>query len=148
MQFQSLLLYFLRYASSLQCLMHSTTPKSSLWCDPLRIFRTTLCVRDNIAHVMLAALAALDGTKAGELYGRLRAAYNPHRPPDSLPVPPLEEWQGISAFCEDFHCWWVGVYFLSVTIVHQTLLHLPTCINGACFIFFWPPLSTGINHNR
>eukprot|EP00752_Nemacystus_decipiens_P011601 g10302.t1 len=59
---------------------------------------------DNIAHVSLAALAALDDARAGELYGRLRAAYNPHRPPGWPPVPPLEEWQGVHTFCEDFYC--------------------------------------------
>lgn len=53
---------------------------------------------------MFAALAALVDPRAVELYDRLRAAYNPFRPPGSLPVPPLEEWQGVCSFCEDFHC--------------------------------------------
>ena len=79
---------------------HAPTPSS---------VRAALCARDNIAHVMLAALAALNGTRAGELYGRLRANYNAHRPPRSPPAPPLEEWRGLSMFCEDFHCRWVTV---------------------------------------
>lgn len=79
---------------------HAPTPSS---------VRAALCARDNVAHVMLAALAALYGTRAGELYGRLRANYNAHRPPGSPPAPPLEEWRGLSTFCEDLHCRWVLV---------------------------------------
>ncbi|CAM9912130.1 unnamed protein product [Ectocarpus sp. 4 AP-2014] len=56
------------------------------------------------AHMMLAALAALDDSGAPEMYDRLRAAYNPCRPLGSSPVPPLEEWQGMSSICEDVYC--------------------------------------------
>lgn len=55
-------------------------------------------------HIASAALAALDASGARELYDTLRAAYNPFRPPGSPPVPPLEEWQGVSAICEDTYC--------------------------------------------
>eukprot|EP00903_Cladosiphon_okamuranus_P015538 g14344.t1 len=58
----------------------------------------------HICHALSAALTALVGRRAEELYARLRAAYNSMRPPDSLPIPPLEEWQGVSSFCGDFHC--------------------------------------------
>ncbi|CAN0121203.1 unnamed protein product, partial [Ectocarpus fasciculatus] len=58
----------------------------------------------HLAHSILGALAALDDSRARELYTRLREAYNPCRPPSSLPAPPLEEWRGISAFCDDFQC--------------------------------------------
>lgn len=68
-----------------------------------------LCARDTIAHSLLAALVALGDTRADDLYNRLRAAYNPFRPHGSLPVPPLEEWQGVASICEDFHCRYVGV---------------------------------------
>ena len=60
--------------------------------------------RSHIAHVLLGALAALDGPTAVDLYGRLRAVYNHSRPAGVLPVPPLEEWRGISSFCQEFHC--------------------------------------------
>ncbi|CAM9877819.1 unnamed protein product, partial [Ectocarpus fasciculatus] len=58
----------------------------------------------HLAHSILGALAALDDSRARGLYTRLREAYNPCRPPSSLPAPPLEEWRGISAFCDDFQC--------------------------------------------
>ncbi|CBJ29986.1 expressed unknown protein [Ectocarpus siliculosus] len=40
----------------------------------------------------------------GGLYDRLRNACNLTRPPGSLAFPPLEEWQGISAFCDNVPC--------------------------------------------
>eukprot|EP00903_Cladosiphon_okamuranus_P015992 g14770.t1 len=58
----------------------------------------------HIAHVLLGALAAMDGPRAVELYSKLRAIYNRSRLPGSVPVPPLEEWSGISSFCQEFHC--------------------------------------------
>lgn len=57
-----------------------------------------------MGHMIFAALATIDDTRAIGLYAKLRAAYNISRPPDSLPVPPLEEWQGVTAFCTDLHC--------------------------------------------
>ncbi|CAM9167230.1 unnamed protein product [Ectocarpus fasciculatus] len=62
----------------------------------------------HLAHAALAALAAMDDCRARGLYNRLREAYNPSRPPTSLPAPPLEEWQGLSTFCDHFLCRWVG----------------------------------------
>eukprot|EP00752_Nemacystus_decipiens_P005052 g4587.t1 len=56
------------------------------------------------AHTVLAGLAALDVLGAREEYQRLRAAYNSSRPHGFPPAPPLEEWQGMSAICDDFHC--------------------------------------------
>ncbi|CAM9395731.1 unnamed protein product [Ectocarpus sp. 12 AP-2014] len=58
----------------------------------------------HLVHAALAALAAMDDCRARGLYNRLREAYNPFRPPASLPAPPLEEWQGLSAFCDHFQC--------------------------------------------
>ncbi|CAM9592766.1 unnamed protein product [Ectocarpus sp. 8 AP-2014] len=58
----------------------------------------------HLVHATLAALAAIDDCRARGLYNRLREAYNPFRPPASLPAPPLEEWQGLSAFCDHFQC--------------------------------------------
>ncbi|CAN0124148.1 unnamed protein product [Ectocarpus sp. 6 AP-2014] len=58
----------------------------------------------HIAHGILGSLAAIDDSRAGGLYNRLRDVYNPSRPSSSLPAPPLEEWRGISAFCDDFQC--------------------------------------------
>ncbi|CAM9403759.1 unnamed protein product, partial [Ectocarpus sp. 8 AP-2014] len=58
----------------------------------------------HLAHSVLGALAAIDDSSSRGLYTRLREVYNPFRPSSSLPAPPLEEWRGISAFCDDFQC--------------------------------------------
>ncbi|CAN0124084.1 unnamed protein product [Ectocarpus sp. 6 AP-2014] len=58
----------------------------------------------HLAHRIQGALAAIDDSKARGLYNRLRDVYNPFRPPAYLPAPPLEEWRGISAFCDHFQC--------------------------------------------
>eukprot|EP00903_Cladosiphon_okamuranus_P015988 g14766.t1 len=55
-------------------------------------------------HILSAALVALDACDAREMYNMLRDVYNPFRPAGSSPVPPLEEWQGLSAICEDPYC--------------------------------------------
>ncbi|CAN0136065.1 unnamed protein product [Ectocarpus sp. 4 AP-2014] len=58
----------------------------------------------HIAHAMLAALAAVNGSEARRFYDRLRVAYNVSRPPELRPVPALRDWQGIPSICEDFLC--------------------------------------------
>ncbi|CAB1109300.1 unnamed protein product [Ectocarpus sp. CCAP 1310/34] len=62
----------------------------------------------HLVHAALAALAAMDDCRARGLYNRLREAYNQFRPSASLPAPPLEAWQGLSAFCDHFHCMLFG----------------------------------------
>ncbi|CAB1096251.1 unnamed protein product [Ectocarpus sp. CCAP 1310/34] len=73
---------FERYPGVCRCMM--------LWC--------------HVSHSILGALAAINDSRARELYDRLRNVYNPSRSSDSLPAPPLEEWRGMSAFCDDFQC--------------------------------------------
>ncbi|CAM9443650.1 unnamed protein product [Ectocarpus sp. 12 AP-2014] len=58
----------------------------------------------HVSHSILAALAAIKSSRARELYNRLRDVYNPSRPASFLPAPPLEEWRGTAAFCDDFQC--------------------------------------------
>lgn len=58
-------------------------------------------------HMVLAGLAALDDDDAREMYGALRAAYNPCRPRGTSPAPPLGEWEGMSSFCENLYCRYV-----------------------------------------
>ncbi|CAN0090205.1 unnamed protein product [Ectocarpus sp. 4 AP-2014] len=56
------------------------------------------------AHMMLVCLAGIGGSSARAMYDRLRGSYNSFRPSASRPVPPLEEWRGLGAFCDDFYC--------------------------------------------
>ncbi|CAM9716186.1 unnamed protein product, partial [Ectocarpus sp. 12 AP-2014] len=58
----------------------------------------------HLAHAALAALAAIDDSRARELYNLLREAFNPSRLTASPPAPPMEKWKGLSAFCDDFQC--------------------------------------------
>ncbi|CAN0026666.1 unnamed protein product [Ectocarpus sp. 4 AP-2014] len=73
---------FERYPGVCRCMM--------LWC--------------HASHSILGALAAINSSRARELYNRLRDVYNPSRPASFLPAPPLGEWRGTSAFCDDFQC--------------------------------------------
>ncbi|CAM9664116.1 unnamed protein product [Ectocarpus sp. 4 AP-2014] len=59
---------------------------------------------NHMAHVMLSMAASVGDSRDGGLYDRLRNACNLTRPPGSLAFPPLEEWQGISAFCDNVPC--------------------------------------------
>ncbi|CAM9295361.1 unnamed protein product [Ectocarpus sp. 12 AP-2014] len=61
-------------------------------------------VAKHIAHILLSTTASMDDPRDGGLYDRLRNACNITRPPGSLAFPPLEEWQGISAFCDNHAC--------------------------------------------
>ncbi|CBN75412.1 hypothetical protein Esi_0093_0058 [Ectocarpus siliculosus] len=59
--------------------------------------------RSHVAHGILAALAAIDDSRARGLYNRLQEVYNSSRPPASLPAPPLQQSQRVSGFCDDVH---------------------------------------------
>lgn len=42
--------------------------------------------------------------EARELFDRVRSAYNRMRQPGALPIPPFEEWQGVSPICSSPLC--------------------------------------------
>ncbi|CAN0132740.1 unnamed protein product [Ectocarpus fasciculatus] len=56
------------------------------------------------AHIVLSCLAAIGDPRARAMYDGLRACYNSFRPAGSSPVPPLEEWHGVDAFCDNVYC--------------------------------------------
>ncbi|CAM9379178.1 unnamed protein product, partial [Ectocarpus fasciculatus] len=56
------------------------------------------------AHIVLVCLAAIGDSRARTMYDSLRQCYNSFRPTGSLPVPPLEDWHGVDAFCDDCYC--------------------------------------------
>ncbi|CAM9773270.1 unnamed protein product [Ectocarpus sp. 8 AP-2014] len=58
----------------------------------------------HLAHMMLVSLAAIGDPRAQAMYDRLRGSYNSCRPSGSRLVPPLEEWHGVDAFCDDVYC--------------------------------------------
>lgn len=63
--------------------------------------------RCHLAHMMLVSLAAIGDPRAQAMYDRLRGFYNSCRPSGSRLVPPLEEWHGVGAFCDDVYCRYV-----------------------------------------
>ncbi|CAB1102842.1 unnamed protein product [Ectocarpus sp. CCAP 1310/34] len=65
---------------------------------------TRFAMGNHMAHVMLSVAASVGDSRDGGLYNRLRNACNLTRPQGSLAFPPLEEWQGISAFCDNVPC--------------------------------------------
>ncbi|CAM9841362.1 unnamed protein product, partial [Ectocarpus sp. 8 AP-2014] len=58
----------------------------------------------HLAHMMLVSLAAIGDPRAQAMYDRLRGSYNSCHPSGSRLVPPLEEWHGVDAFCDDVYC--------------------------------------------
>ncbi|CAM9589719.1 unnamed protein product, partial [Hapterophycus canaliculatus] len=54
--------------------------------------------------MMLATLAAIDDSRARGMYDRLRLAFNSCRVSHTQPIPPLDEWQGMAAICNDLNC--------------------------------------------
>lgn len=60
--------------------------------------------RTHWAHLVLEALTRIDASNSRDAYERLRGVYNSCCPPRSVPVPPLEEWQGLSSICKGFSC--------------------------------------------
>ncbi|CAM9859999.1 unnamed protein product [Ectocarpus fasciculatus] len=65
---------------------------------------TRFAMGNHMAHVMLSVAASVGDSSDGGLYSRLRNACNLTRPPGSLVFPPLEEWPGISTFCDNAPC--------------------------------------------
>lgn len=60
--------------------------------------------RCHMSHMLLATLAAIGDSRARSMYDRLRETYNSCRTPHSVDVPPLDEWPGMEAICDDLHC--------------------------------------------
>ncbi|CAM9220666.1 unnamed protein product, partial [Ectocarpus sp. 13 AM-2016] len=58
----------------------------------------------HLAHMMLVSLAAIGAPRAQAMHNRLRGSYNSCRPSGSRLIPPLEEWRGEDAFCDDLYC--------------------------------------------
>lgn len=71
---------------------------------PFRVLLSIATLRSHITHTVLAALTTADGPDAQALYNNLRNIYNRMRCPEALPVPPIEEWQGVSHICDNFYC--------------------------------------------
>ncbi|CAN0077397.1 unnamed protein product [Ectocarpus sp. 12 AP-2014] len=65
---------------------------------------TRLMMGEHMAHILLSIAASIHDSRACGPYAKLRNACNLTRPPGSLAFPPLEEWQGISAFCGNPPC--------------------------------------------
>lgn len=65
--------------------------------------------------MLMANLAVIDDPRARVIYDKLSAAYNSAIRPGSRPIPPFEEWQGVSSFCDNFYCRWVFLFVSTVS---------------------------------
>ncbi|CAN0168140.1 unnamed protein product [Scytosiphon promiscuus] len=65
-------------------------------------------VGSHMAHIFLTTLAAIGDFGARDTYNRLRRVYNSCRLSKSVPIPPLDEWEGMEAVCGDLQCMAVG----------------------------------------
>lgn len=61
----------------------------------------------------MAYLAVIDGPRAREIYDQMRAPYNSALRPGVQAITPFDEWQGLSAYCDNYNCRWV---FLCVSL--------------------------------
>ncbi|CAM9966772.1 unnamed protein product [Scytosiphon promiscuus] len=68
---------------------------------------TRTAMGTHMSHVMISIVAKIDDPRARELYDKLRATCNLTRSPGSLLFPALEEWPGMSAFCDNLPCRWI-----------------------------------------
>ena len=60
-----------------------------------------------MSHMLLANLAVIDDPRARAVYVKIRAAYNSALLPGTSAIPPFEQWQGVSACCNNYNCRWV-----------------------------------------
>ena len=65
--------------------------------------------------MLMAYLAVIDGARAQGIYERIREAYNSALRPGTKATPPFEEWQGLSAYCDNYNCRWVFLCILTYT---------------------------------
>ena len=81
------------------------------------------------AHLFAALVVTIDDPKARQVYDRVRALFNGTRPPGWKPIPPFEEWQGISACCNHVHCRYVLVPLLATVRARdwECLQHPGSC---------------------
>ncbi|CAM9529251.1 unnamed protein product, partial [Ectocarpus sp. 12 AP-2014] len=97
---------FLIFTKAAKGDLHATLEKLGLCVEVFERY-PGLCrstVGCHLAHVVLVVLAAIGGCRSQAMYDNLRESYNSCRPSGSRPVPPLEEWHGVDAFCDDLYC--------------------------------------------
>ena len=98
--------------------------------------------------MMLAALAVLDDSGAREVYDRLRAAYNLSRPGGaSPPVPPMEEWRGMSMICGDLQCRYTKKKLYAYAYSYYIFILVYAYVLGASYIYS-DSSSSSMNHIR
>lgn len=60
--------------------------------------------------MLMSYLAVIDGPRAREIYGQMREAYNSALRRGTPPIPPFEEWQGLSSYCDNYNCRWAFLH--------------------------------------
>ncbi|CAM9290797.1 unnamed protein product [Laminaria digitata] len=58
----------------------------------------------HVTHMLMAYLVVIDGPRARGIYDQMRAAYNSALRLGTRPIPPFDEWQGLSSYCDNYNC--------------------------------------------
>ena len=72
--------------------------------------------------MLLANLAVIDDPRARGIYDKLGAAYNSALRPGARPIPPFEEWQGVSSCCDNYYCRWVFLSISTISISNRAVV--------------------------
>lgn len=57
-----------------------------------------------MTHMLMANLVLIDGPRARGIYDQMMTAYNSSRGLGIQAFPPFDEWEGISAYCDNYYC--------------------------------------------
>lgn len=93
--------------------------------------------REHMGHIMIQLAANMDDPRAGDLYQKLRCAFNVTRRPGELPFPPLENWQGISAYCNNTPCRCVQAAWLTCSVHLHCLNHYLGWLSCQGHAYLW-----------
>ncbi|CAN0073273.1 unnamed protein product [Scytosiphon promiscuus] len=85
----------------------------------------------HMPHKFLALLSEIGDLRARRMYGRLQGTLNSCRAPHTPLVPPLDEWQGMSAICDDLHCRAMEAFVKTERVKAFTTPSVDSIPNGA-----------------
>lgn len=57
-----------------------------------------------MTHMLLANLVLIDGSRARGIYDQMMTAYNSARSSGVQAIPPFDEWEGVTHYCDSYYC--------------------------------------------
>ncbi|CAM9290873.1 unnamed protein product [Laminaria digitata] len=58
----------------------------------------------HMTHMLLANLVLIDGSRARGIYDQMMTAYNSARSSGVQAIPPFDEWEGVTHYCDNYYC--------------------------------------------